>query len=79
MATNIPKLIGNAFVLNMSCHIPVLVGVLLTRLNTLILLRMHRYGIIKLDAFITLLLFLMFGCYFESSPYTKPKPQKRKS
>lgn len=76
IAADIPEVIGSAAALNMLFHIPVWVGVLLTGLSTLILLGMQRYGIRKLELFIALLVFLMFGCYIGELAYAKPKAKE---
>jgi len=76
IAADIPEVIGSASALNMLFHIPVWTGVLITGFSTLILLGMQKYGIRKLEAFIALLVFLMFGCYFGVLAYAKPKAKE---
>jgi natural resistance-associated macrophage protein len=76
IAADIPEVIGSASALNMLFHIPVWTGVLLTGLSTLILLGIQRYGIRKLEAFIAILVFLMFGCYFGELAYAKPNAKE---
>lgn len=76
IAADIPEVIGSASALNMLFHIPVWAGVLLTGLSTLILLAMQRYGIRKLELFIAILVFLMFGCYIGELAYAKPNAKE---
>lgn len=73
IAADIPEVLGTAFALNMLFHIPLWVGVLITGLSTLLLLGMQRFGIRKLEAFVALLVFTMFGCFFGELAYAKPK------
>ncbi|KAJ4951072.1 hypothetical protein NE237_027904 [Protea cynaroides] len=76
IAADIPEVIGTAFALNILFHIPVWTGVLLTGLSTLLLLGLQRYGVRKLEMLVTLLVFLMAGCYFGELSYVKPSASK---
>ncbi|XP_068642071.1 metal transporter Nramp7.2-like [Aristolochia californica] len=72
IAADIPEVIGTAFALNILFHIPVWVGVLLTGFSTLLLLGLQRYGVRKLELLISILVFVMAGCYFGELAYVKP-------
>ncbi|XP_058097453.1 metal transporter Nramp6.2-like [Magnolia sinica] len=72
IAADIPEVIGTAFALNILFHIPVWGGVLITGLSTLLLLGLQRYGIRKLELLITILVFIMAGCFFGEMAYVKP-------
>ncbi|KAI4307243.1 hypothetical protein L6164_030450 [Bauhinia variegata] len=64
--------IGTAFALNILFHIPVWVGVLLTGFSTLLLLGLQRFGVRKLELLITVLVFVMAGCFFGEISYVRP-------
>ncbi|KAG9448503.1 hypothetical protein H6P81_008468 [Aristolochia fimbriata] len=72
IAADIPEVIGTAFALNILFHIPVWVGVILTGFSTLLLLGLQRYGVRKLELLISMLVFVMAGCYFGELGYVKP-------
>ncbi|PKA64760.1 Metal transporter Nramp5 [Apostasia shenzhenica] len=72
IAADIPEVIGTAFALNILFHIPVWTGVLITGLSTLLLLGLQRYGVRKLELLISVLIFLLAGCYFGEMTYVKP-------
>ncbi|XP_068642014.1 metal transporter Nramp7.2-like [Aristolochia californica] len=72
IAADIPEVIGTAFALNILFHIPVWIGVLLTGFSTLLLLGLQRYGVRKLELLISILVFVMAGCYFGELAYVKP-------
>ncbi|CAN6476126.1 unnamed protein product [Victoria cruziana] len=73
IAADIPEVIGTAFAINILFHIPVWTGVLITGLSTMLLLGLQKYGVRKLEALITLLVFIMAACYFAELAYVKPK------
>ncbi|CAN6476129.1 unnamed protein product [Victoria cruziana] len=73
IAADIPEVIGTAFAINILFHIPVWTGVLITGLSTMLLLGLQKYGVRKLEALITLLVFVMAACYFAELAYVKPK------
>ncbi|XP_042422267.1 metal transporter Nramp5-like [Zingiber officinale] len=72
IAADIPEVIGTAFALNILFHVPVWAGVLVTGLSTLLLLGLQRFGVRKLELFISLLVFVMAACYFGELSYVKP-------
>ncbi|KAL9681605.1 hypothetical protein QQ045_013390 [Rhodiola kirilowii] len=72
IAADIPEVIGTAFALNILFNIPVWVGVLLTGFSTLLLLGLQRYGVRKLELLITILVFVMAGCFFGELSYVRP-------
>ncbi|KAK1322788.1 Metal transporter Nramp5 [Acorus calamus] len=72
IAADIPEVIGTAFALNILFHIPLWGGVLITGLSTLMLLGLQRYGVRKLELLISVLVFVMAGCYFGELSYVKP-------
>ncbi|KAK1301209.1 Metal transporter Nramp5 [Acorus calamus] len=72
IAADIPEVIGTAFALNILFHIPLWGGVLITGLSTLMLLGLQRYGVRKLELLISMLVFVMAGCYFGELSYVKP-------
>jgi len=76
IAADIPEVLGTAFALNMLFHIPVWVGVLITGLSTLLLLGLQRFGVRKLEGFVALLVFIMFGCFLGEMAYAKPEPKE---
>ncbi|XP_031497991.1 metal transporter Nramp5-like isoform X3 [Nymphaea colorata] len=73
IAADIPEVVGTAFALNILFHIPVWTGVLITGLSTMLLLGLQKYGVRKLEALITFLVFIMAACYFAELAYVKPK------
>ncbi|XP_071701784.1 metal transporter Nramp7.2-like [Rutidosis leptorrhynchoides] len=72
IAADIPEVIGTAFALNILFKIPVWAGVLLTGCSTLLLLSLQRYGVRKLEILITILVFIMAGCFFGEMGHVKP-------
>uniref|UniRef100_A0A6J0PF47 Metal transporter Nramp5-like n=1 Tax=Elaeis guineensis var. tenera TaxID=51953 RepID=A0A6J0PF47_ELAGV len=72
IAADIPEVIGTAFALNILFHIPVWTGVLITGLNTLLLLGLQRYGVRKLEILISMLVSVLAACYFAELGYVKP-------
>ncbi|CAJ1974257.1 unnamed protein product [Sphenostylis stenocarpa] len=72
IAADIPEVIGTAFALNILFNIPVWVGVLLTGCSTLLFLGLQRFGVRKLELLISVLVFIMAGCFFGEMSYVKP-------
>ncbi|KAH0469416.1 hypothetical protein IEQ34_000974 [Dendrobium chrysotoxum] len=72
IAADIPEVIGTAFALNILINIPVWAGVLLTGCSTLLLIGLQRYGVRKLELLISVLVFILAGCYFGELSYVKP-------
>ncbi|CAJ2667723.1 unnamed protein product [Trifolium pratense] len=72
IAADIPEVIGTAFALNILFNIPLWAGVLLTGCSTLLLLSLQRFGVRKLELLITILVFVMAGCFFAEMSYVNP-------
>ncbi|KAL0927766.1 hypothetical protein M5K25_001973 [Dendrobium thyrsiflorum] len=72
IAADIPEVIGTAFALNILFNIPVWAGVLITGCSTLLLIGLQRYGVRKLELLISVLVFILAGCYFGELSYVKP-------
>ncbi|KAG2399821.1 Metal transporter [Vigna angularis] len=72
IAADIPEVIGTAFALNILFHIPVWAGVLITGCSTLLFLGLQRFGVRKLELLISVLVFVMAGCFFGEMSYVKP-------
>ncbi|XP_027358465.1 metal transporter Nramp5-like [Abrus precatorius] len=72
IAADIPEVIGTAFALNILFHIPVWAGVLVTGCSTLLFLGLQRFGVRKLELLISILVFIMAGCFFGEMSYVKP-------
>ncbi|KAK1274934.1 Metal transporter Nramp5 [Acorus gramineus] len=69
IAADIPEVIGTAFALNILFHIPVWGGVLITGLSTN---AKGYYRFWKVELLISVLVFIMAGCYFAELRYLKP-------
>ncbi|KAK4276712.1 hypothetical protein QN277_014830 [Acacia crassicarpa] len=72
IAADIAEVVGTAFALNILFHIPLWAGVLLTGFSTLLLLGLQRFGVRKLELLISILVFIMGGCFFVEMGYVKP-------
>nr|KYP69959.1 Metal transporter Nramp6 [Cajanus cajan] len=72
IAADIPEVIGTAFALNILFKIPVWAGVLVTGCSTLLFLGLQRFGVRKLELLISMLVFVMAGCFFGELSYVKP-------
>ncbi|GBG68517.1 hypothetical protein CBR_g3061 [Chara braunii] len=72
VASDIPEVIGMAFALNMLFSCPIWVGVLITGLSTLLLLTLQKYGVRKLESFVSILVFLIAVCFLVEVGYAKP-------
>ncbi|KAK4551729.1 hypothetical protein RGQ29_032281 [Quercus rubra] len=72
ICADIPEVIGTAFALNILLHIPVWTGVLITGLNTLLLLGLQRYGVRKLELVISVMILVIAACFFGEMGYVKP-------
>ncbi|CAI9115432.1 OLC1v1016334C1 [Oldenlandia corymbosa var. corymbosa] len=72
IAADIPEVIGTAFALQILFRIPLWVGVLCTGMSTLLLLGLQKYGVRKLELLVSLLVFVMAGCFFGEMSYVKP-------
>ncbi|CAH8258708.1 unnamed protein product [Arabidopsis lyrata] len=72
--TSLLFLIGTAFALNMLFSMPVWIGVPLTGLSTMVLLKIQKYGVRKLEFLIAILVFTMAISFFVELHYSKPDP-----
>src|ERR1700732_3502944 len=63
-ACDLAEVLGAAIALNLLFHIPLLTGVLLTALDTLLLLWFTRIGIRAIEAFILALIAVIAVCFF---------------
>ncbi|ERN03710.1 hypothetical protein AMTR_s00203p00032500 [Amborella trichopoda] len=73
IAADIPEVIGTAAALQILFHIPIWAGVLITGLNTFLLLGLQRYGVRKLELLLATMVFLMAASYIAELAYAKPK------
>lgn len=62
-ATDLAEVLGTAIGLQMLFHLPLIFGVILTALDTLIFLVVQKYGIRKLEFFILILLGIIASCF----------------
>src|ERR1700727_1415029 len=62
-ACDLAEVLGAAIGLNLLFHIPLLWGVLLTALDTLLLLWFQSFGIRTLEAFVLALIAIIGGCF----------------
>ncbi|KAM7250453.1 hypothetical protein ACFE04_022336 [Oxalis oulophora] len=70
IAANIPE--GTTFALNILFKVSLWAGVLFTGFNTLLSIGLQRYGVIKLEILIAMLVFVMTRCFFGELTYVKP-------
>src|SRR5271168_1855082 len=71
-ACDLAEVLGAAIALNLLFHIPLLTGVLLTALDTLLILWFTRLGIRVIESFILALIVIMGGCFFVEILMAKP-------
>src|ERR1700685_1508876 len=74
VACDLAEVIGAAIALNLLFHIPLLPGVVLTALDTLLLLWLQRLGIRYLEAFILSLIAVIAVCFCAELFMAKPDP-----
>ncbi|KAA8549774.1 hypothetical protein F0562_001208 [Nyssa sinensis] len=72
IAADILEVIGASYALNILFHISVWAGVLLSGSSTLLLLGLERFGVRKLEIVISVLVFIMAGCFLGELSYVKP-------
>jgi manganese transport protein len=72
MATDIAEVIGSAIALKLLFHLPLVWGVLLTGLDTLVFLMLQRFGVRSLEAFIAALFFVIFVCFVVELAVARP-------
>ncbi|MGC4057010.1 MAG: Nramp family divalent metal transporter [Chitinophagaceae bacterium] len=73
-ACDLAEVLGMAIGLNLLLHIPLLVGVSISVLDTFLLLFLQRLGIRKLEAFIITLVAIIGLCFWIEMWYVKPEP-----
>jgi manganese transport protein len=71
-ACDLAEVLGMAIGLNLLFHIPILYGVLITLLDTLLLLYLQRLGMRKLEAFIIGLISIIGVCFLLETFFAKP-------
>lgn len=72
-ACDLAEVLGMAIGLNLLFGMPLLYGVLVTMLDTILLLYLQRLGIRKLEAFIIALITIIGGCYLIEIFLAKPQ------
>lgn len=73
-ACDLAEVLGMAIGLNLLLEIPLLAGVSISVLDTILLLFLQRLGIRKLEAFIITLVAVIGLCFFAEMLYVKPEP-----
>eukprot|EP00270_Netrium_digitus_P012678 TRINITY_DN4148_c0_g1_i1.p1 TRINITY_DN4148_c0_g1~~TRINITY_DN4148_c0_g1_i1.p1 ORF type:complete len:532 (-),score=107.61 TRINITY_DN4148_c0_g1_i1:197-1792(-) len=73
VASDIPEVIGTAMALNLLFGLPIWIGVLITGTSTLVFLGIQRFGVRKLEFVVTVMVFIMAGCYFTELYIAKPR------
>ena len=63
MATDLAEFTGAAIGFNLLFHIPLLLGAVLTGISTFAMLYLQKHGFRPLEALITVLVFVVAGCY----------------
>ncbi len=74
-ACDLAEVLGMAIGLNLLLGIPLLFGVLITFLDTLLLLYLQRLGMRKMEAFIITLVAIIGGCFLLEMFFAKPDIQ----
>ena len=72
VATDLAEVLGTAIGLNLLLGIPLLLGVLLTALDTLVLLMAERYGMRRLEQLILTLLGVIGACFVTELALSRP-------
>jgi manganese transport protein len=73
-ACDLAEVLGAAIGLNLLFQIPLLYGVILTTLDTLLLLWFQGFGIRKMEAFVLALVTTIAACFFVEIMWAKPSP-----
>jgi len=73
VACDLAEVLGAAIALNLLFHIPLLVGVMLTALDTLLLLGLQRLGVRYLEAFVLALIGVIALCFGVELFIAKPE------
>ena len=63
-ACDLAEVLGSAVALNLMFHIPLLWAVIITGLDVLLLLALHRFGMRTIEAIVLLLIVTIAGCYW---------------
>src|SRR6202165_2931230 len=71
-ACDLAEVLGAAIGLNLLFHIPLTAGVLLTALDTILVLWLTRYGIRLVEAIILSLVLIVTGCFVVELWFAKP-------
>src|SRR6202140_5436432 len=71
-ACDLAEVLGAAIGLNLLFHIPLTTGVLLTALDTILVLWLTRYGIRLVEAIILALVLIVTGCFLVELWFAKP-------
>jgi len=71
-ACDLAEVLGAAIGLNLLFHLPLLVGVVLTALDTLLVLWFQRFGIRIIEAFVLALIAIIAGCFCVEIILAKP-------
>ena len=71
-ACDLAEVLGAAIGLNLLFHIPLTTGVLLTALDTILVLWLTRYGIRLVEAIILSLVLIVTGCFLVELWFAKP-------
>jgi manganese transport protein len=62
-ATDLAEVIGTAIGLNLLFHIPIEIGVIITALDTLLILALQAFGFRWIEAFVVAMLGIIAGCF----------------
>ena len=73
-ACDLAEVVGAAIGLNLLFGIPLLWGVVITALDTILLLFLHQKGIRKMEAFIVVLVATIGGCFLAEILISQPDP-----
>ena len=73
IACDLAEVLGVAIGLKMLFHLPLIAGVLLTLLDTFLLLYLEKLGMRKVEAFIIALILLIGGCFFLELFWAQPE------
>jgi len=72
-ACDLAEVLGTAIGLNLLFHLPLLIGVLVTGLDTLLFLLVQNYGIRKLEAFILVFVSTIGVCFLLELVFARPE------
>jgi len=71
-ACDLAEVLGAAIALNLLFHIPMVIGVVLTALDTIMVLWLSRYGIRLIEALILSLIAIVTGCFLVELAFARP-------